>query len=101
MQSVLTADGISITICPNGSQEFKKRNPKLFSLTWGQLHPSYIDVNFMQHIFTNNPFYIATGDDIYDLEKIKTWDGISQVTNDDRSGFELLVIAKPNIVLKK
>ena len=100
MQSVLTREGISITICPNGSPEFKKRNPTLFSFTWGQLHPNYIDVNFMQHVFKNNPYYITTGDDVYDLEKIKAWDGSSQVTNDDRSGFELLVIAKPNITLK-
>lgn len=100
MQSVLTAEGISITICPNGSPEFKKRNPTLFSFTWGQLHPNYIDVNFMQHVFKNNPYYIATGDDVYDLEQIRAWDGISQVTNNDRLGFELLVVAKPNITLK-
>ena len=100
MQSVLTAEGISITICPNGSPEFKKRNFTLFCFTWGQLHPNYIDVNFMQHVFKNNPYYIATGDDVYDLEQIRAWDGISQVTNNDRSGFELLVIAKPNITIK-
>lgn len=54
----------------------------------------------MQHVFKNNPYYIATGDDVYDLEQIRAWDGISQVTNNDRSGFELLVIAKPNITIK-
>ena len=100
MKSVLTADGTSLTFCPNGSPEFKKRNPSLFSYTWGQLHPNYIDVNFMQHVFKNNPYYITTGDDVFDLEKIKAWDGSSQITNDDRSGFELLVIAKPNITFK-
>lgn len=55
----------------------------------------------MQHGFKINPYYITTGDDEYNLEKIKTWDGSSQVINDDRSGFELQVNAKPNITLLK
>ena len=71
MKSVLTADGTSVTFCSNGSPEFKKRNPILSSYIWGQLHPNYIDVNFMQHVFKNNPYYITTGDNVYYLEKKK------------------------------
>ena len=100
MKSVLTEDGTSFTFCPNGSPEFKKRKPALFSYTWGQLHPNYIDISFMQTVFKNNPYYITTGDDVYDLDKIKAWDGKSQVIDGGKAGFELLVIAKPNIILK-
>lgn len=98
MKFVLRVYGTSITLCANCSSEFRKRKPVLFSYTWGQLHPYYNDVDFIQNIYQNNPYIITTGDDVCDLGKIMAWDGTSHIMYKDRSGYELLVIAKPNII---
>lgn len=95
----LVQDGIFMAFCPNGSPEFQARRPGTFSVTWGSLHPNYLDIEFAQHVFRNHPYLLLTSDWPYNLDKIRQWDGRSQVTDTDRSGFELLIIAKPNINL--
>jgi hypothetical protein len=95
----LNSEGTFIAICPNGSVDYQKRNPSSYSQTWGSLHPNYLDIDFASFAFRNNPFMIQTSDWIFDTEKIANWNGRSQVIGDHREGYELLIIAKPNIVL--
>ena len=93
----LTAQGFLVVFCPNGSEEFHKRDPKLYNQTWGNLHPNYISIPFLQSVFAKNPYAIFTGDDTFDVEKISNWDGVSQYVDAYKEGFELLIITKPNL----
>lgn len=95
----LTPDGTFIAFCPNGSPEFRARDPHSFHVNWGLLHPNYLDVEFSAHAFRKNPYLILTDDWQYDLGMLKEWDGRSQVIGSKLDGQELLIIAKPNIVV--
>lgn len=95
----LNKEGVFVAICPNGSKEYQQRNPATYSQTWGSLHPNYLDIEFARFAFKNNPYLILTSDWIFDTEKIKNWDGRSQVVDAYREGYELLIIAKPNSML--
>lgn len=100
-KSRLNPDGLFMAFCPNGSKEYRQRDEYTFTVTWGSLHPNYLDVEFAQHLFRNNPYLILTSDWPYNLEEIGSWDGKSQVVSPDRGGYELLIIAKPNILIPK
>jgi SAM-dependent methyltransferase len=96
----LKGGGVFIAFCPNGSEEYRKRDFATFHVTWGRLHALYLDIDFAQHLFKDNPYLILTGDWPYDLEVIAAWDGQSQVVAGARDGYELLIIARPNISLE-
>jgi hypothetical protein len=97
--SKLKKDGIFISFCPNGSPEYRKREPDIFHVNWGFLHPNYLDIEFAKETFKRNPYLILTGDWTYDLSLLSSWDGKSQVVGDNRSGKELLIAAKPNLFI--
>ena len=92
----LSSDGFMVSFCPNGSEEFRNRNPLLYDQTWGNLHPNYISIPFLQSVFSKHPYAIFTGDDNFDLQKIANWDEKSQYVDDYKEGYELLIITKPN-----
>lgn len=93
----LVKDGIFIAFCPNGSPEFRAREPHNFHVNWGLLHPNYLDIEFAAYTFRKNPYLILTDDWRYDLSILEKWDGKSQIIGSKRDGQELLIIAKPNI----
>jgi uncharacterized protein YbaR (Trm112 family) len=95
----LNPQGIFMAFCPNGSVEYKNREPEIFHVNWGFLHPNYLDIDFATHMFSKNPYLILTGDWEYNLDEMKAWDGISQVIGNKRDGKELLIIAKPRVLL--
>jgi 2-polyprenyl-3-methyl-5-hydroxy-6-metoxy-1,4-benzoquinol methylase len=97
--SKLVPDGILMTFCPNGSPEFRNREPHNFHVNWGFLHPNYLDVEFAAHTFRKNPYLILTDDWRYNLEVLEKWDGTSQIIGQKLDGQELLVIAKPNVTI--
>jgi hypothetical protein len=87
--SKLQPDGIFMSFCPNGSNEYRVRDPHSFHVNWGLLHPNYT--------FRKNPYLILTDDWRYDLSMLEKWDGQSQVVGEKLDGQELLIIAKPNV----
>ncbi|MEO5976540.1 MAG: methyltransferase domain-containing protein [Chryseolinea sp.] len=95
----LGKEGIFMAFCPNGSAEYRKREPYVFHVGWGFLHPNYLDIEFATTCFKHNPYLVLTGDWIFDLNLLQSWDGISQVVGSQRDGHELLVIAKPNVII--
>jgi hypothetical protein len=97
--SRLKKEGLFIAFCPNGSPEYRLREPNIFHVNWGFLHPNYLDISFASNMFRNNPYLILTGDWNYDLNLLSLWDGRSQQIGSLRNGKELLIIAKPNITL--
>jgi len=97
--SRLKKEGLFIAFCPNGSPEYRQREPGIFHVNWGFLHPNYLDVDFAAYTFRKNPYLILTADWKYDLNVLAAWDGKSQQIGNLRNGKELFIIAKPNIVL--
>lgn len=93
----LRKEGVFMAFCPNGSKEFRDKNPGVFRVTWGSLHPNYLDIDFAKHVFKKNPYLLLTSDWPYNIDRIREWDGRSQQVDECRSGYELLIIAKPNI----
>lgn len=97
--SKLKQDGIFMAFCPNGSMEYRKREPSIFHVNWGFLHPNYLDIEYASRLFSNNPHLILTGDWNYETKALAQWDGRSQHVTNKKDGKELLIIAKPNILL--
>ena len=89
-----------MAFCPNGSVEYRKREPGIFHVNWGFLHPNYLDIEFAVKTFAKNPYLILTGDWNYDVSMLSSWDGKSQVVGDVHDGKELLIIAKPNVYIR-
>tara|TARA_Y100000991_G_scaffold215709_1_gene207688 strand:+ start:9502 stop:10386 length:885 start_codon:yes stop_codon:yes gene_type:complete len=93
----LNKDGIFMSFCPNGNNEYRKREPKVWHGSWGDIHVNSIDYKFAKHVFNENPFLILSGDWIFNFNEIKDWDGVSQKVGIKKDGKELLIISKPNI----
>jgi len=93
----LTHNGALIVFCPNGSKEYRVREPDLFHVNWGFIHNNYLDPNFVTNIFKQNPYLILTGDWDFDENNIIKWDKKTQVNTNEKSGKELLFIVYPNI----
>jgi 2-polyprenyl-3-methyl-5-hydroxy-6-metoxy-1,4-benzoquinol methylase len=96
-KKLLKETGYFIAECPNGSTDFRKKNPSDFSKVWGLVHPSYIGDEYYQWVFRNNPYLIISSP--YNLDEIRKWDQKTQHTG-DTSGDQLLVIARPNITIR-
>jgi 2-polyprenyl-3-methyl-5-hydroxy-6-metoxy-1,4-benzoquinol methylase len=97
--SKLSKNGILMSFCPNGSPEYRNREPEVFHVNWGLLHPNYLTVEFAIHTFQKNPYLILTDDWRYNLALLEEWDGRSQIVGKKLDGQELLIIAKPNVVI--
>ncbi|WP_436515263.1 class I SAM-dependent methyltransferase [Ekhidna sp. To15] len=97
-RELLNQDGLFMAFCPNGSEEYRRREPNIWHVNWGFLHPNFLNIEFARFLFKNNPYLILTGDWDYDVKILNDWDQKSQVVG-NADGKELLIIAKPNIEL--
>ena len=95
-RTCLKQDGVFMAFCPNGNQEYRKREPDIWHVNWGSLHPNFLDIEFAKFAFKDNPYLILTDDWDFNFELIKNWDDKSQVVGSKLDGKELLIIAKPN-----
>jgi 2-polyprenyl-3-methyl-5-hydroxy-6-metoxy-1,4-benzoquinol methylase len=86
-------EGFVVTLCPNGSPEFRQKDPVGFHHVWGKVHPNYLNASFFQKYFAGKPLFISTTP--FDLTALANWDKQSQHIG-DLSGSELLVIACPH-----
>lgn len=93
---LLKREGIFVAESPNGSAAFRKINASGFHQGWGLVHPNYLSDKFYQHLFEDNPYLVTSTP--FPLDAIRQWDGKSQVSHDTAGG-QLLVIAKPNVML--
>lgn len=92
----LTEQGLFMIFCPNGNDEYRKREPHVWHVNWGGVHPNCIDTEFARFMFKDNPYLIMTGDWRFDLDKIENWDRKSQVILPEADGKELFILTKPN-----
>ncbi|MGC4036277.1 MAG: methyltransferase domain-containing protein [Chitinophagaceae bacterium] len=90
-QKLINENGFFVSFCPNGSEEFKQKNPESFHHFWGQVHPNFLNANFYAKAFRDVPYLI--GSNFSSDNDILQWNQESQ-TMLDLSGHELFVIAK-------
>ena len=84
--------GFFAAYTPNGSLARRAVEPRLWTLTWGLKHPTYLDEVFYKKIFQNYPFYITSQP--IDLKVVSDWaKGSGQVIGNLEDG-ELLLIVK-------
>jgi hypothetical protein len=78
---------------PNGSGEFRDKDPGAFKQLWGRVHPNYLNEEFYRDAFRSKPLLLASSP--YDLERIKAWrkDSTLQLS---LAGSELLAVAVLN-----
>ncbi|MFN4234178.1 MAG: class I SAM-dependent methyltransferase [Bacteroidia bacterium] len=89
----LKKEGIFVAECPNGSKEFREKNPKAFTLSWGEVHPNLISADYYKFIFKDNPYFITSTP--LNIHDIISWDKSSQIST-NLSGGQLVIFAMPN-----
>lgn len=99
-KKLLKEDGIFMAFCPNGSDVYKKREPHIWHINWGAVHPNSLTVEFAQYAFAENPYLILTADWNFDIKQVSDWDGKSQQTGSYQEGKELFIVARPNQKIK-
>jgi hypothetical protein len=95
-KKLLTPTGYFIAECPNGSNDFRLKNPLGFHRVWGMVHPNYLNDEFYKVIFANNPYFITTTP--YVISELSNWDQNSQFVG-RLDGNEILIVVRPNIAL--
>ncbi|RYY43288.1 MAG: methyltransferase domain-containing protein [Chitinophagaceae bacterium] len=90
-QSLLKNEGLFVAYCPNGSEEFREKQPEIFHRFWGQVHPNYLSASFFANVFKDVPYLL--GSENAPTEDVLAWNRNSQKTL-DLSGSELFVFAK-------
>lgn len=99
-RKLLKPDGIFMAFCPNGSDAYRKREPGIWHVNWGDVHPNHLSVEFATQAFKDHPYLVLTGDWQFEPGQLSGWDGVSQVTGTYHAGKELLIISKPNMKKK-
>lgn len=89
----LQSGGYFIAESPNGSDEFRKKDPTYFHRLWGRVHPNMLTADFYANIFSSVPYLITTSPFENIITELNAWDKKDQKIL-DLSGPELLVIAK-------
>lgn len=89
----LNKEGVFVAECPNGSKEFREKNPKAFTLSWGEVHPNLISADYYKFMFKHNPYFITSTP--FNINDIINWDKSSQVSK-NLSGGQLVIFAMPN-----
>lgn len=92
--SILKPGGLFVAVTPNGSAAYRKKAPDAWHKLWGLVHPNFLDGDFYQSSFADNPYFLASNP--YPMQEIENW-GIGQHERhiaDQLSGEELLVIVK-------
>ncbi|MFI5155831.1 MAG: class I SAM-dependent methyltransferase [Chitinophagales bacterium] len=91
---LLSEDGLFIACSPNGSKNYRERNPHTFNSLWGMVHPNFLNLDFYAHVFRDNPF-IITSDPYNDLNIFSRWNHDAQII-DKTDGEELMVVCSIN-----
>jgi 2-polyprenyl-3-methyl-5-hydroxy-6-metoxy-1,4-benzoquinol methylase len=95
-KKLLNEDGMFVAECPNGSKEFREKNPKAFHLCWGLLHPNYISADYYKFMFKQNPYFITSTP--LNIEEVLNWNRNSQVCK-NLSGDQLVIFTLPNKII--
>ena len=85
--------GLFVAFCPNGSEEFMKKDRRSWNLLWGMVHPNFLDKHFLGKLFERNSYLLATTP--YDLREINKWSQFSEKSSElNLNGRELMIVVK-------
>lgn len=88
----LRPGGLFVAFTPNGSEAFRRADPRAWHLLWGQVHPNFIDDRFYRHALAANELYLDTSPAKLDL--LQRFGKGERVQNPELSGSELLCVAR-------
>jgi 2-polyprenyl-3-methyl-5-hydroxy-6-metoxy-1,4-benzoquinol methylase len=98
-RQVLGPGGWFVAFTPNGSNEFRRVNPRAWNQLWGAVHPNFLDSLYYESLFQFDTYLIATTP--YDLASIKKWaltpHEQQKSASLSLSGDELLIIVRFSI----
>ncbi len=97
-KQLLNPQGLFIAICPNGSRDYRKKHPEIYSSLWGMVHPNFINGDFYSTVFKDHPYLIASSP-YKNIDVFSSWHHTTQIIQ-DISGEELLIACAINQVLK-
>lgn len=92
--NILKPGGLFVAVTPNGSADFRNKDPVAWHKLWGLVHPNFLDDCFYRYLFSDNPVLLVSNP--YPILEIEGW-GKSNRKNyigEELSGDELLVIVK-------
>lgn len=86
-ERVLKPGGLFLAFTPNGSMDFRKKNPSGWHRSWGGVHPQLIDDVFLRHGSERRGFIAASFP--YPIDQLKLWKGAPTIFS--MEGHELLM----------
>lgn len=92
-RQIVRPGGWIVLVTPNGSDAYRRVNPKGWQLSWGMVHPNSIDNVFYDASFKSEVHLITSSP--YDVGEIHNWAVSPQATHSfSLNGPELVVAAK-------
>lgn len=58
----LRPGGLLVAHTPNGSREFRRKQPECFHRLWGRAHPVLLSDEYIARLFPTNPIYVSSVD---------------------------------------
>jgi len=89
---LLRPGGLFVAFTPNGSYEFRAKEPEAWLKLWGFVHPNFLDAEFYRKAFAQDSWLLASSQ--YDLAAIRAWSSSSGSRQLSIEGSELLVAAR-------
>jgi 2-polyprenyl-3-methyl-5-hydroxy-6-metoxy-1,4-benzoquinol methylase len=93
---LLRKGGFFVAFTPNGSKQYRRREPLRWKRAWGQVHPNFLDEVYYASRFQTYPYFIASSP--YDEAALKDWVKEASSRREQRfgrlDGPELLIVVK-------
>lgn len=69
--STLCNGGFFVSITPNGSEPYRKKNPGAWQRSWGLKHPQLLDNEFLERRFDEYDYLVTSR--LSDLQAVRAW----------------------------
>jgi 2-polyprenyl-3-methyl-5-hydroxy-6-metoxy-1,4-benzoquinol methylase len=86
-EKALRPGGLFCAFTPNGSSDFRDKNPKGWHRSWGGVHPQLLDDKFVRRMRGRRAFIAATSP--YPVDDLRAWDGSLKLL--PMEGHELMI----------
>lgn len=87
---LLREGGLFVSVTPNGSVEYRRKNPRRWNRSWGLKHPNLLDEEFYSKAFGNKPFLLTS--DFGDADLLRSWSRIKTQKIIGLDGWEILSV---------
>ena len=79
-----------MSVTPNGSVEYRRKNPRRWNRSWGLKHPNLLDEEFYSKAFGNKPFLLTS--DLGNPDLLSSWSRGKMEKIDELNGWEILAV---------